>query len=32
MCFSTELGDFFMNIAMHYNRRRKGEKEMAATN
>lgn len=32
MCFSTEQGDFFMNIAMHYNRRRKGEKEMAATN
>ena len=32
MCFSTDQGDFFMNIAMHYNRRRRGEKEMAATN
>jgi CheY-specific phosphatase CheX len=30
MCFSTDTGDFFMNIAMRYNRRRKGEKEMAA--
>jgi chemotaxis protein CheX len=32
MCFATDEGDFFMNIAMHYNRRRRGEKEMAATN
>jgi chemotaxis protein CheX len=30
MCFSTDDGDFFMNVAMHYNRRRKGEKELAA--
>lgn len=32
MCFSSDEGDFFMNIAMHYNRRRRGEKEMAASN
>jgi chemotaxis protein CheX len=30
MCFSTQEGDFFMNIAMHYNRRRRHEKERAA--
>lgn len=32
MRFSTDEGEFFMNIAMRYNRRRKGEKEMAAAN
>lgn len=32
MRFSTTEGEFFMNIAMRYNRRRKGEKEMAAAN
>jgi len=32
MCFSTDEGDFYMNIAMHYNRRRRGEREMAAAN
>ncbi len=26
MCFGTPVGDVFMNIAMHYNRRRKLEK------
>jgi chemotaxis protein CheX len=25
MCFDTESGQVFMNIAMHYNRRRRGE-------
>jgi chemotaxis protein CheX len=30
MCFATDEGEFFMNIAMRYNRRRKGEKEVAA--
>lgn len=32
MCFDTPSGKVFMNIAMRYNRRRKGEAATAATN
>jgi len=30
MCFGTPAGDVYMNIAMRYNRRRRGEKAVAA--
>ena len=32
MCFGTPAGSVFMNVAMHYNRRRRGEKTAAPAN
>lgn len=32
LCFGTPIGDVFMNVAMRYNRRRRGERTVATPN